>query len=83
MCKCQVCEYSRIFQEKLAALPVDQQPFFESLYERMCDISQDLSYQKCLVDGSWEGADEVIKNTRERRARLLADRDVDRAVALP
>lgn len=73
MCKCQVCDYGRIYREKLAALPADQQPFFEALYDKMCNLSQDLDYQKCLVDGSWGGADEIIKNARERSAKLLAE----------
>ena len=68
-CNCEVCQYSRKVQENLEGLPEDKRKFFEDMYEILVHVEMDRDWYKCIIEGVWPNADDIIQRSRERRKK--------------
>lgn len=62
MCECKVCQNGRMFRHKLSEIPEDKRPFFEEVYEELMELQMDNDYLRCIMNGSWTGAVEILEN---------------------
>ena len=64
------CEFCRLHDLRTKALESDDIEFVKKAVEEFSDlwlnVSEDLSYHKCILDGSWPTADEVLTDSLEK-----------------
>jgi|SRR6185437_12581966 len=62
VCDCQFCIDYKRFQVVLPLVPEEHREWFESIFDALWNISEDLSYKKAILDGSWPGAVEILEH---------------------
>jgi len=66
-CKCKFCELHTLRTE---ALESDDIEFVKKTLKEFADLwlntADDLSYYKCIMDGSWPFADRILKNSLDK-----------------
>jgi hypothetical protein len=65
MCECELCQYIREFEKHLEHVPDEHKEFFNNLLEMYLDVDMDKDYYRCIVEGSWPTADEIIAQYRQ------------------
>jgi hypothetical protein len=78
-CECDICNNYRAFQKHMALIPLEQQQFFDVVYDDLQNTKFDLDYYKVIHDGSWPGAVEILERALERAKAKRAERDNDAA----
>lgn len=67
MCECEICARSRLFEDRIQAIPIEHQEYFRAMYDQLLEIEMNRDYYKVIVDGTWPNADEVIKHIRSKK----------------
>ena len=66
-CNCKQCEYSRKVDEIIETKDVDSLiKLVRELMNSYCNISADLDYANCILDGSWPFAGEILEKALEK-----------------
>lgn len=68
-CECDTCVRSDNFVKRTAHLSESDKHLFWELYDILLEREFDLDYYKCLVDGNWPSADDVIHKIRKRKIK--------------
>ena len=64
MCNCDWCARYKEIRRQISALPEDANEFFTNMMYEMMQLDEDLEYHKAIINGSWEGADDIIRRAR-------------------
>lgn len=67
-CDCKLCKRTGQFKTVLERAPEQDKKFWNEIYNALFHSEADRDYYKCVVDGSWPTADEVIISHRKNRA---------------
>lgn len=63
---------------QLAALPDEQRPFFEDMYESLGYVQNDLDHANVILDGSWPSAVPQLQRALEDAWKIARERGYDR-----
>ena len=67
MCECRLCtEHRRIEKIRQSDDMRAMRSLIKELEDSRCELEDDLDYHKCIIDGSWPTADEIITRRRHR-----------------
>ena len=73
ICKCHICERYRGITGWIIPLPLPTRTHAEKLLSDLINTEEDRDYYRCLVDGSWPKADEIIQRIREKKPPKVVD----------
>ncbi len=64
------CKYCKLYVVRQKALESDNIEFVKEILKEFADswlnVSEDLDYYNCIIDGSWPQADEILTNSLEK-----------------
>lgn len=61
-CECDLCQYIREAQERIASLPADHEPFFREMFNRLMHAEIDRDVYRAKFEGKWPS--EVVEHQR-------------------
>lgn len=62
-CSCKLCQRNVEFYKQLALLESEEsKKFFDDIYMTLVETEMDRDYVRCVLDGSWPDALEILKD---------------------
>jgi hypothetical protein len=72
-CECRICTYSRHVQSVMESRDVDKLiELVRELHNATYGMGEDLEYYRCIFNGSWPSAVEVLERTLARVKEVSA-----------
>jgi len=66
-CDCNYCQFSNLRTEALESDDINVvKNALEAFADNWLDISQDLDYHKCILDGRWSTAEEILTRSLKK-----------------
>ncbi len=64
------CEFCKLYKLRTQALETKDIEFVKKIMEKFSDmwlcVDEDLSYQNCILDGSWPGSVEILERSLKK-----------------
>lgn len=68
-CQCDFCKRSRRIALARIGLSDEAKQLIDDLHNELVHAELDRDVHKAVIEGTWPGADEIIKHTRTGRSR--------------
>jgi hypothetical protein len=72
VCDCQFCANYKRFQIVLPLVPEEHREWFESIFDTLWNMGEDLEYKEAILDGSWPSSVKILEH-RLANARKIRD----------
>lgn len=71
ICSCEWCMIDHPFYKKMKSfLPSEDFKIFDKIFDENFHNGEDLSYYKCIMDGSWPSSVEILKNALDNAIKV-------------